>query len=449
MFCSFGPKEYPGQRKGKAPKTSKTMPTVHLYGNGPLSLLLATSLRASALPVGVCLILPSHRLYRAFQELRSVYTCVNWDGNGYLDGYNTDGIRSELAPALLRRHGRIMSSAEFNEAPLYQPHLDAHVPGTAQQDEVAPFDRNTQRIDYLIMAMKPQKIVSALLSIKHRIGAHTSILVIHVGMGVIEQICAEVFPDPAKRPCFLMGQSSHGVENVTSPVPTATRKAPIPAFQYTHAQRGALEVSLLPRNSSRPLDAEASREGKFSEGQQFLMEVLRSSPNIMATEISAMDMHLGQLDGLAVRSVINPVTALLDGPVGSLLHNYSLTRVSRLLLAEISLVLRSLPELRGHPEAETRFDAARLEGLVVQAATRGSRRLPAMARDTRMGHKTEIDYLNGYVVKRGEEMGVKCFLNYMVAQLVRGKQQMISLEKDGPEDADDYEGEIPLLSGTE
>jgi len=53
-----------------------------------------------------------------------------------------------------------------------------------------------------------------------------------------------------------------------------------------------------------------------------------------------------------------------------------------------------------------------------------------MLRDTRKGMKTEIDYLNGYVVKRGEEMGIKCFLNYMITHLVKAKTMMIERERD-------------------
>ena len=45
----------------------------------------------------------------------------------------------------------------------------------------------------------------------------------------------------------------------------------------------------------------------------------------------------------------------------------------------------------------------------------------SMREDIRKGRATEVEYINGYVVKRGEEMGVKCVLNYMLMQLVLGK----------------------------
>ena len=44
-----------------------------------------------------------------------------------------------------------------------------------------------------------------------------------------------------------------------------------------------------------------------------------------------------------------------------------------------------------------------------------------MRQDVRKGYKTEIEYINGYVIKRGEVLGIKCVLNYMMMHLVNGK----------------------------
>lgn len=44
-----------------------------------------------------------------------------------------------------------------------------------------------------------------------------------------------------------------------------------------------------------------------------------------------------------------------------------------------------------------------------------------MREDIRKSRITEIDYINGYIVRRGEERGLKCVLNYMLLQLVKGK----------------------------
>jgi 2-dehydropantoate 2-reductase len=136
-----------------------------------------------------------------------------------------------------------------------------------------------------------------------------------------------------------------------------------------------------------------------------------------------------QLEKLAVNCIINPLSVLLDARNGSILYNYALTRTMRLLLAEISLVFRSLPELQFIPNVASRFDPGRLETLVVSVAQKTKDNVSSMLADVRAGRATEIDYINGWVVRRGEELGVRCTLNYAVSQLVKGKAQMISLER--------------------
>jgi 2-dehydropantoate 2-reductase len=102
--------------------------------------------------------------------------------------------------------------------------------------------------------------------------------------------------------------------------------------------------------------------------------------------------------------------------------------VLRLLLTETCLVLRALPELRGQPDLETRFDPDRLYEVAVDKMFRRFNRTAEMAMDARNGKPTEVRYLNGYIVRRGDEVGLRCFMNYLVMQLVRGKSTMVRRE---------------------
>jgi len=50
-----------------------------------------------------------------------------------------------------------------------------------------------------------------------------------------------------------------------------------------------------------------------------------------------------------------------------------------------------------------------------------------------MGLKTganwvTLQYLNGWVVQRGEAMGVKCWMNYVIVELCKGKANMTRKE---------------------
>jgi 2-dehydropantoate 2-reductase len=138
-----------------------------------------------------------------------------------------------------------------------------------------------------------------------------------------------------------------------------------------------------------------------------------------------------QLEKLVVNSVLNPLTAILDNKNGSILYNYPLTRTMRLMLAETSHVIRNLPELKDVPNVNTRFGPQRLEDLVVSVTKKTADNISSMLADVRAGRRTEIEYINGYIVKRGEELGLKCLVNYAIMQTVIGKALMTRREVHG------------------
>ena len=128
-----------------------------------------------------------------------------------------------------------------------------------------------------------------------------------------------------------------------------------------------------------------------------------------------------QLEKLAVNCVINPLTALSDCTNGEILYSFSFTRVMRLLLFEISAVICALPELQGIPGIEDRFSPERLRRLVVNIASNTAKNHSSMQQDINQRRLTEIEYFNGWIVRRGEELGIKCALNYMIKHLVAAK----------------------------
>ena len=98
----------------------------------------------------------------------------------------------------------------------------------------------------------------------------------------------------------------------------------------------------------------------------------------------------------------------------------------RLLLAEISLVIRSLPELQNVPNVQSRFDPGRLELYAVQVVSATPENLSSMLQDVRAGKETEIDYINGYIIRRGEELGIRCIMNYMLMHMLKAKHQIVA-----------------------
>lgn len=282
---------------------------------------------------------------------------------------------------------------------------------------------NDEVIHNLVVTVKAPQVVSALNSVKYRLLPSSTVCLLQNGMGIYEEVISSVFPDPEERPNFMLGTVSHGL---SSPAP----------FTVSHAGPGIINLGLLPREAVTRDDAERGmtldghEAAKWAKTSRYLLRTITRSPVLAAIPLSPSDLMQAQLEKLAVNCIINPLTVLLDSRNGSILSNFSLSRVRYLLLAEISLVLQGLPELSGIPNVKLRFSPERLDQIITGVATKTSENISSMLGDVRRGVRTEVEYINGYIVKRGEEMGFKAVMNYMIMQMVIGKQQMVSKEID-------------------
>ena len=270
-------------------------------------------------------------------------------------------------------------------------------------------------IYHLIVSVKAPQTVKAIQAVAHRLTQNSSILFLQNGMGMIDEVNEKLFPDQKYRPTYIVGVVSHGLY--------ANRP-----FSVVHAGEGTIALGVLPRiPMGEPTQLEALNQ--LSHSARYLMRTMTRTAVFVAVGLSPTDLLQQQLDKLAVNCIINPLTAILDCKNGALLYNFYFTRVVRLLLAEISIVIKSLPELKNVPNVNMRFDTLRLERLVSSIANTTAENYSSMVQDIRTGRPTEVDYINGYIVRRGEEMGIQCVMNYMLMHMVKGKNKNISQEK--------------------
>ena len=246
-------------------------------------------------------------------------------------------------------------------------------------------------------------------------------------MGIIDDVNKTVFPDPATRPNYIQGIITHGA-NIP---PEQAARDP---FYAVHAGQGTIALALLPKEGigkkTISADVENSANKKdvkpniWDPTSRYILRTLTRSPVLCAVGFTPTELLQQQLEKLAVNSIVNPLTALMDNRNGYLLYNYALTRTMRLLLAETSHVIRNLPELQGVPNVNLRFNPERLETICVSVAQKTKDNISSMLADVRAGKRTEIEYINGYIVRRGEEIGIKCVVNYAIMQTVIGKATM-------------------------
>ena len=449
-----------------AETSSKDAKKIHILGLGAIGKLVAHSFRNIPDPPPVTLLAHRWRLYRAWTSARRKVITIEQDGYRL----NASGFDMEYAPTPKRVFGvetddprSIFDSEEglkpheaaqrykerqatprkqgldeqlidqvkqdVDESRSDETNVEATQSGLAedQNDLAEPGDEFTGQSDepiyHLILSVKAPRTLSALSSVKHRLRPESTVCILQNGMGTLDYIKKEVFPDPATRPNFILGIVTHGAN---TPKGSST-------FFAVHAGHGTIALGVQQREEAS--SADGGEQTEMAPSTRHLMRTLTRTPVLAAVGLPQSEFLQQQLEKLAQNAVINPLTVLIDARNGSILYNFHYTRVMRLILGEISLVVRNLPELRGLPNVATRFSPERLETLVVGIANKTSQNISSMLSDVRNGVNTEINFINGYIYRRGLEVGVQCVTNYMMMQLVQGKNNMIKKE---------MEDEVPM-----
>lgn len=391
---------------------------VHILGTGSIGMLTAHSLRILPNPPPITLLLHRPELYDDFKKGNRIVRLVNnnTNVNDEQTGFDVDVLEEEDGVKKWRH---------------YPHYLDGR--GTEPLNPLTESEKleNGEPLIYtLIVTVKGPSTEAALNSVKHRIDSRTTILLMQNGMGQVDILNQKVFIDPTTRPTYMLGIISHG----------CYMQGP---FAVIHAGFGSVALGICRDTDKYPLPpkgsetntsnlSDAERKAMFPSekdlysnlSSRYLLRTLTRSPVLACAAYPYLDLFQLQLEKLVSNCLLNPLTALLNVQNGAMLNNQPLTRIHRLLIAEISLVIRSLPELEGLPNARLRFSPARLESFFRGICTRTAKNSSSMREDVRKMKLTEIDFLNGYIVKRGEELGIKCVLNYMLMQLIKAKSHL-------------------------
>ena len=113
---------------------------------------------------------------------------------------------------------------------------------------------------------------------------------------------------------------------------------------------------------------------------------------------------------LLINCAINPLTAIMRVPNGQLPKNPDLCEVMRRVVEEGAAIARSAGITLPYSDPAAKV-------LEVCAATAGNR--SSMLQDIEAGKKTEINYLNGALVRYGTETGVAAPVNSFLTHLVQ------------------------------
>jgi len=272
---------------------------------------------------------------------------------------------------------------------------------------------NKKPIENLIITTKTLNTVAALSPLKHRLNAQSTILFTQNGMGTMEEVTKSLFPDPQTRPHYLAAITSHGVYS-TAP------------FCAVHA--GLADVTISRVTAQHPdFKGMGGREESASQSQ-YLIDHIVAASILNAKAVEPEELVLLQLEKLVANAMMNPLTVIFNCKNGELFNREPIIKLMRELLAEVSEVILAMQELQEDAVVPKRFSVEKLESVVLSLAERTAKNTSSMLQDAKAGRKTEIDYINGYVVRRGKELGIDVTNNERLVEMIKGGKVIVEGE---------------------
>ncbi|KAI9795745.1 MAG: hypothetical protein M1833_006838 [Piccolia ochrophora] len=355
------------------------MPRIHILGLGNIGNLVAHAL-GGVLPQRPPITLLAHRSQQARE----------WVKAGRQIELITNGVAS-------RRGGY-----DFELIPAR---------GDADHSDLVDLDdAATGPISNVIVCTKAFNVTAALSEIQHRLTPDSTILFTQNGMGVVDEVNRGLFKNPDSRPKYLYAIVFHGLYT----------NGP---FSTVHAGIASVTLGAIPRRAFST--QQFAGEGLDSSDQHscYLTDVMLRDPSLNVKIVSPTELLHTQLVKLAVNAVINPLTSVLDCFNGELFADKATNALITCLIQETSSVLQALPEVKTLSKSEReRFRPEKLTSEVQNTAQATTRNRSSMLQDIAKNRKTEIDYINGYIVRRGKEVKIECKMNSALVEMIKERR---------------------------
>ncbi len=259
-----------------------------------------------------------------------------------------------------------------NGRPKLQPCTAATAVQLAQARSFPP-------IAQLIICCKAQQTAAAFAGVVDLLAPDATVLLLQNGMGVAEEL---LLVRPGLK--LFCGVSTDGAHLV----------AP---FTVQRAGVGTTQIGLFPEDPAMALSRELC--------QRLEVSGLTLAP--------CADIRLAQWQKLAVNAVINPLTALYDISNGGLLT----------LTEPKSLIAPLCAEIAGIASAEgIALDPKSIEDNVHRICQLTSANVSSMLQDVRRGRDTELDYINGFLLRCAARQEVDAPLNQQLIARLRARQ---------------------------
>lgn len=274
-------------------------------------------------------------------------------------------------------------------------------------------NQSDAHIDELVVSSdSAQGAFEALESVKHRIDQDTTVCLMSEGLGVLEDVRQKIFSVPENEPTFLLGHMSH--KFVYNRNFDSVRQLRTGLWNITSMQPGAVMSTSQPKIETQPNFVKTLQQSK-----------------LLRTEYTQFDSWFQfKLPGIMFDTAVEPVCLLLDIPYSSILTNAHARKLINNLLQEILLVVRQMPEIGRNEKFHQMMDVERAKKALYHRIVGKKTQESSLVRDIRRGLPVNVDYLNGYFLRRAYTFGTKMPTNKMMLDLVKAKHAIAMQNRD-------------------
>jgi 2-dehydropantoate 2-reductase len=287
-------------------------------------------------------------------------------------------------------------------------------------------DRDSKLIESLIVTIPPTATQSTLNSLIHRLSPRSTIVLMQTGLGVYEKLVTSVFPNPARRPHFIIASPRHGAwlketNHVVHTLPGSIDFSIVPDPRGRDFEGILRSPDVPPLSRGLRLTDIASRENdpEFPEYAS-LRNTVAVLSRLDELNVTWLPMEEGEIvlrRDLVVRAVTDALAVALGLPNGQLLSTSSSRKLAEDLISEIygafrkqwSTEIRSQfpsegggqKQFRPMPSLPKGLSRKGLMGELVRHLFVTGRLNAPMLGDVQAGARTQVRYGLGYLFEIG------------------------------------------------
>ncbi|GAN03510.1 2-dehydropantoate 2-reductase [Mucor ambiguus] len=299
---------------------------------------------------------------------------------------------------LLRSQDHLKNFRNLNNSITYRcqgktdvvPDFDASV--TTDTSDKSP-------IQSLVVATKTNHTLKALEPMASRLTPTSSILLMQNGMGVAEELMKSLWRDKTP-PKIYVGVNRHAIE----------RMAPYDIHHHSgYNDPDALRIGRFPTTHGN--SAEQPTEEEVPEFLRAMVDI----PRLQAAVLPWEEIRVKIYKKLFVNSCINGVASVLNTKNIGVIKDGNPGGIA---------MMRSICE-EGYEVFKDEMPGESVESLmdmVMRTNLEAGENVSSTLQDIRAKRLTEVDYLNGYIVRMGQQKGINVKSNQAIVNFIHARE---------------------------